>query len=419
MPRAATTDNPRSKGWCFTMYRTDAPEFKDGMTYLIFQREKCPSTGREHWQGYVYFKSLKTMSAVKTALNDNTVHLEKAKGTPEQNKVYCTKEETRLPGTMPKEYGTLPVKGKRNDLVAAAHAIAGGATDEEMAKEFPELVVKHWKGLCTYRSIMESKGPRNKKTICIFISGPAGCGKSRAVNELYPEAYPKDGRNKWWDGYYANDVVNMDDFYGISEKGYGIPLSKMLNIMDRYPCLVEPKGKPAVHFNSDLMFITSNKPPEDMYSHLSYDWKPAFLRRIDFEYKYVSENYNVSYFERPGWYRRTYNGHGSPNSWVGIETDLETDLRAIIKEMPRLPKPTELPTFGPMTEQEALANEDQEHEMNVVAQPAAQGGEIVEVEDDAVVPDALPNAAELMAIEALENEDPAEAYSLRTDTMTA
>ena len=418
MPRnsTATAKDTRSRAWCFTMYRTDEPVFnKESMTYMIFQREKCPDTGREHWQGYVYFKAQKTMSSTKRQLNDLTVHLEKAKGNHEQNKTYCSKEESRVEGTQPKEHGVLPVQGKRTDLMEVAHAIAKGVDDRTLCEEFPEVMIKYGKSAQNYRTIMLSKGARKKKTFVIFISGEAGTNKSRTVFEMFPDAYPKDGRNKWFDSYYCQDVVSLDDFYGIDGKGNGIPLSKMLNLMDRYPCLVEQKGR-STQFNSDVMFITSNKPPEEMYSHLTYEWLPSFRRRIDIEYKHVGDDYDVGQFTQRGWYRRHFDGRGKPLSWERCIGDIQEDMRFMFHLRKWLPKPAEIEVekpIGPMTEREAInahldeMSEDEEvveeeRRLRMAELDRAEAIEIEDSEEEAIVPASpLPNAAELLAVETL------------------
>lgn len=59
-----------SKNWCFTVPNPVlAPKFDDDfMEYLIFQKETCPSTNTPHYQGYVQFKSRKTMNVAKQLL---------------------------------------------------------------------------------------------------------------------------------------------------------------------------------------------------------------------------------------------------------------------------------------------------------------------------------------------------------------
>lgn len=67
--------------------------------------------------------------------------------------------------------------------------------------------------------------------------GPTGTGKSRrAWDEAGPDAYPKDPRSKFWDGYNGHSNVVLDEFRG------AIDVSHLLRWFDRYPVLVEVKG---------------------------------------------------------------------------------------------------------------------------------------------------------------------------------
>ena len=76
--------------------------------YGMRQLEKCPSSGKLHWQGFCVFKDAKTITSVirmgRDALYpyDPTIHWEIAKGNLEQNEKYCSKVETRAsPGSPP------------------------------------------------------------------------------------------------------------------------------------------------------------------------------------------------------------------------------------------------------------------------------------------------------------------------------
>lgn len=80
-----------SKRWTFTAYM-QAPELipliESKGTY-IFGEEICPSTGREHLQGYIEFhKKERPTECVKTT----KIHWEKARGSREDNIKYCSKE---------------------------------------------------------------------------------------------------------------------------------------------------------------------------------------------------------------------------------------------------------------------------------------------------------------------------------------
>ena len=84
------------RGWCFTIYYKKFDDWKerfenwelDKAKYLIVGKEKCPSTGNKHLQGYIYFKSARTRESVQKYLNFGTPHVEIANGSPEQNKKY-------------------------------------------------------------------------------------------------------------------------------------------------------------------------------------------------------------------------------------------------------------------------------------------------------------------------------------------
>jgi hypothetical protein len=88
------------KNWCWTLH--DPTELEvgklisdhDGISYIVWQEETCPDTGRIHLQGYVQFQEKARLAKAKKILlgdKNHRVHLEGAKGTPSENKTYCTK----------------------------------------------------------------------------------------------------------------------------------------------------------------------------------------------------------------------------------------------------------------------------------------------------------------------------------------
>lgn len=62
--------------------------------YLIWQKEYCPKTKLEHFQGFVMFKKFYTLGQAKQCLRDKTIHIEKSFGSLEENKNYCMKNES-------------------------------------------------------------------------------------------------------------------------------------------------------------------------------------------------------------------------------------------------------------------------------------------------------------------------------------
>ena len=106
---------------CFTGFNETGYEFNENqMKYLVVGKEICPTTGKEHWQGYVELKNAKTFSAIKKLFKDNKLHLEERKGNALQASNYCKKDGKYI------EFGELSSQGVRSDLVALKDDILAG-----------------------------------------------------------------------------------------------------------------------------------------------------------------------------------------------------------------------------------------------------------------------------------------------------
>lgn len=89
-----------NRRWIFTLNNyteEDLEHFKnlsDVITYVIFGRE-VGDNGTPHLQGYLELKTRRRMRGVKELLCER-VHLEVARGTQEENKKYCSKQDTEF-----------------------------------------------------------------------------------------------------------------------------------------------------------------------------------------------------------------------------------------------------------------------------------------------------------------------------------
>ena len=180
----------------------------------------------------------------------------------------------------PFEKGIPPFsKGKRTDLQYVADRLQAGATLTDLVLDQDALstVAKYPKLISTCRMAFQKH--RTFKTQVLVLYGPPKKGKSAFWNICYPDAYVKP-HGTWWDGYDGQEVVVIDDFYG------WLPYSFMLQLLDRYPLLVEVKGGMAT-FNSKLIIITSNKSPNCWYgTDCSY---PPLERRLDTIYRFEED----------------------------------------------------------------------------------------------------------------------------------
>ena len=120
----------RIRDACFTGWDTSRepyfPEDK-GCYFLAANLEICPTTGREHWQGIVCFNTVQPAGKVRGMLGQPTAHVGQRAGELSDCIAYCTKPESRKPGTEPVIKGQprclKQVKGERSDLNRAREII--------------------------------------------------------------------------------------------------------------------------------------------------------------------------------------------------------------------------------------------------------------------------------------------------------
>lgn len=253
-----------SRAWCFTINnpKDDTSPQTWNYEYLVYQKEKGES-GTEHLQGYVYLRRSRLTGMKKL---DATAHWEPARGTPEENKKYCTKDEGRIAG--PWEFGTMPKQGKRNDISELKALLDEGKPLTEIAQQQFANYLRFSRGIEKYQLLMTK--PRNWEMDIQVIWGPTGVGKTRQAFEDYSNAYFKsksNGSNNWWDGYVNQEVVVVDEFYGWFSWDF------MLRLCDRYPLSVETKGG-AVQFVAKKIIFTSNNHPKEWYPNMTtkYGW---------------------------------------------------------------------------------------------------------------------------------------------------
>jgi len=255
-----------AKNWCFTLNNwTDAE--KDAIVlaaethaaYCVFQQEVGADGGQPHLQGYISLRDKKRLGFLRQHFSARA-HYEIARGTPQQNHDYCTKDETRVPGSLIYTWGVLPVgQGARSDLAGVAAAIlVDRCRLSDVAGLFPGDFIRYHSGLRALSSL--SAVARSWKTVVYWFHGPTGCGKTRAAQQLAPGAYWKMGGNKWWDGYEGHEDVIVDDY-----RCDLCPFHELLRLLDRYPHQVEYKGG-VRQFAARRVFITSPLSPRVMWS---------------------------------------------------------------------------------------------------------------------------------------------------------
>lgn len=150
--------NPMASGrdWCLTLHNPregwqEILEKDEHFKYFVGQTEVCPETKKEHIQAYVEFKNTVRLSKLQIIWGPGN-HFEKRKGTRDQARDYCMKEDSRAPEAVPYEIGVWePSKGqgKRTDLQDAC-AIVKNEGIKRMIDEKPDMFVKYHSGMGKY-----------------------------------------------------------------------------------------------------------------------------------------------------------------------------------------------------------------------------------------------------------------------------
>ena len=253
--------------WSFTYILSDAedPELlcaewaeAEGVGYLVAQVERAPTTGCLHIQGYCELSERRSMRQLKDDIfGSNQIHLERSRGTWEQNKAYCTKEQTREAG--PWEFGTHLAQGRRSDLQDVAGMVLAGSAFADIARAHPTSWIRYGKGVVALRAAVLDEPRDWPADVHVFV-GPTETGKSRAAHDEGGDSVYVlcDPAGKWWDGYCGQQTVIIDDFRG--EIGF----TYLLKLLDRYPMQVQTKGG-WTNLSARHWYITSNLPVEDWY----------------------------------------------------------------------------------------------------------------------------------------------------------
>lgn len=268
-----------SRNYCFTINGENLeafdPDVKEPLRYIVYQFEKCPTTNKVHIQGYLELSKPIRMAGVKKILGFNA-HLESRKGTRDEARAYCMKEDTRISGPFEGGVWQDGGQGKRNDLAEVYNLLRSGTSDYDLLDANPATVIRNYRGL-QYAKFTLSQRARNKRRIGLHVivyHGQPGTGKTRRAHDLHEEKLfslvKGNGTGVWFDGYGGEECLLIDDFYG------WLPYGFLLQILDVYPLRLEIKGG-HTWANWNTVIITSNKPWSEWYAR---EGQAALDRRI-------------------------------------------------------------------------------------------------------------------------------------------
>lgn len=270
----------RSRKLVFTSFDVEEPHhdfendeiWKNQVKFLIYEREKCPKTGKFHYQGFVYFYEKVTIIKAKKVLKIKDGWFQYAFSGIQENINYCSKEKNA------QMFGTQPQQGKRKDLEELRDDVRDGKVSvDEIAVTRPNMYHQYGRTLEKIEDISMRKVYRTEMTKGIWYYGETGVGKSHKAYEDYnPEThYDLIDDNGWWDGYKQQKVVIINDYRG------WIPYDRLLTLVDKWPTKVRRRAREPLPFTSKEVRITSSLHPAEVYHNRDENDKiEQLLRRF-------------------------------------------------------------------------------------------------------------------------------------------
>lgn len=251
---------------------------EQSMQYMAVCMEAAPTTGHLHYHVFVCYHQRRRLTAVVKDFPHSNVQV--AKGTFNQVLDYLTKD-----GNLIFEKGEKPEDRRRSAPTPTESRFLEMVNDAKKGNLNKECLL-----YARYRTYFDQLEMQNMLRFAwmgelssknIWIYGPPGSGKSRMVQEYIESSkstvYLKT-LNKWWDGFYKQQVVLVED----ADPQYCQKLAHHFKIWaDRYSFAAEVKNGYIVVYPDYHFVITSNYSIDECFDAVD---AAAIRRRFDIFY---------------------------------------------------------------------------------------------------------------------------------------
>lgn len=222
---------------------------------IFIANKEIGENGTIHLQSYGELTNPQTIKGLQRKLSElgqPRWHVEVAKGSIRENIRYITKTKNtfdiKIGNIKDTHHDSRTPSGDR--LNPVIDMIKSGANLHGIAQEHPNIFVRSSTGI--EKLIHHFTTPRNFQTVGYWLWGETGQGKSRWANTHFPEAYYKDPENDWWDGYYGQETVIIDDY----RPSKSLSFAKILRLVDRYPLQIQVKCAFAQFVSKRIIFTS-------------------------------------------------------------------------------------------------------------------------------------------------------------------
>jgi len=257
-----------SRHYCLTFFTkpntTDRPEVR----YAIYGEEKCPETDTTHWQAYVELSKPMRMAGVKKLYGDNTIHLEVRKGTREQARDYCKKDNKFT------EHGKwIKGQGHRTDLDGIVSQLKDGKKLSEVMLDDASTFCQYRNGLKDIAAVITKQNTKAFRQLEVeLITGPTGCGKTRRAMET-AEYRIQGTQLAWWQDYEGESIICIDEYNN------DVNITELLNYLDGYQLRLNVKGT-HTYAAWTKVFVTTNLRKHEIHANAKPAHRDALFRRI-------------------------------------------------------------------------------------------------------------------------------------------
>lgn len=271
--------NNKGVSFCFTDfnekninngYQSMFDDNNDVIRGIAWGRETCPSTGKQHNQGFIQlYKQARWTSIQKMMMSK--CHFEVMNGSIAENETYCSKENKYC------KLGAFVTKGFRTDLHCIKDDLKNGVSLHDIMDNYTGDYVRYYSGISKMKELIDKKNSQKWRDVeTTAIVGDAGSGKTSYVYKKYgyENVFKVDSGGDLqkfpFNGYDGEKVLLIDDFNGWIQYTY------MLNVLDGHPLQLNIKNG-YTFARWEKVYITSNVKPANWYNVIGDNFK----RRIN------------------------------------------------------------------------------------------------------------------------------------------
>lgn len=248
-------DKGSHRDWVFTCFNVDKYlEFdENNIRYICYGREQCPTSGREHYQGFAICKRTCRIPKFQQWTGIGKSHCQSRRGTRDEARDYCRKSDGEF-----FEWGEFESLTKEDYFKKPI---------EWIKENKPEFYCRYHKGL---EKLQVRKSPKWREVTVTWLWGEGGTGKTReALN--HEDVYKLDRPYDWFCGYEQESRLVLDD---VCAKDFTEKRGLFLNLFDGHPLRLPVKGAHTYAHWTEV-YVTSNFDPEKIMIH------PEWCRRIN------------------------------------------------------------------------------------------------------------------------------------------